>query len=695
MNKSLRRMKCVTCFVLVSLVLPATFRAGAVAAPILLPQTGQKSCYNSSGNTLPSCVGTGQDGDKLAGVKWPEPRFTITYCNSSGPCASQAADCDGNAGTDMVTDNLTGLVWARSGNLPNGARTWYEALDFAEGLTICGHDDWRLPNINELKSALNFGVADNSAWLASQGFVSFTANRWYLSSTTDASYSPQAWALNAEYNGGYTRTELVNKNWLNYVWPLRGSSTGPAALPRTGQTQSWEPGDDGYYQSGAAWPDPRFTLVYCNDQGPCPSQTDDCDSNIWNDVVTDNLTGLTWTRQMNATVQGKTWDDALTYASTLSRCGYSDWRLPNIVELQSLLDYSQYHPALPPEHPFYPVYSVDTFLSSTTLTALPDRTLRTESYAGDLYSNPKSSKNFVWPVRGASGTPQEGGTLTVTIEGNGKGAVTGKNIKCQKGSCTYKYTATTDVTLTARPSGGSSFTGWSGCDSTSGTTCQVTMNRDATVKAGFTLPPRIAVSPMSLNFGPVKQDVNYRKTVTVRNNGQSDLVIAGIAIEPANATEFSASGCADPVAGGNSCDITVSLTATSLGAKTARLAVASNDPKKPSVAVKLSASAKPPKISVSPAALSFKTPVGGTSPPGTVTIRNTGVSDLVITAISAPEDSSFAVDKSDCLKGPVVQKGTCKLTVTFTPASQGTAKSTLAISSNATPAKVKLSGKGM
>jgi len=38
-------------------------------------ETGQTTCYNSSGSVI-TCTETGQDGDIRAGVAWPGPRFT-------------------------------------------------------------------------------------------------------------------------------------------------------------------------------------------------------------------------------------------------------------------------------------------------------------------------------------------------------------------------------------------------------------------------------------------------------------------------------------------------------------------------------------------------------------------------------------------------------------------------------------------
>ena len=90
---------------------------GDTAAPggtIQLPKTGQTECWDTNGNLIP-CTGTGQDGEIQAGVAWPDPRFTVTYCDASGPCSDQGVDCDGNDSTDVITDNLTGLMWARDG----------------------------------------------------------------------------------------------------------------------------------------------------------------------------------------------------------------------------------------------------------------------------------------------------------------------------------------------------------------------------------------------------------------------------------------------------------------------------------------------------------------------------------------------------------------------------------------------------
>ena len=95
--------------VVLTLILLCLGQIAMAQGVISLPWTGQEKCYNSSGTEI-SCTGTGQDGEYQMGTDWPDPRFT-----SSGDC---------------VTDNLTGLMWSKNANLPNGTMNWQGALDY-------------------------------------------------------------------------------------------------------------------------------------------------------------------------------------------------------------------------------------------------------------------------------------------------------------------------------------------------------------------------------------------------------------------------------------------------------------------------------------------------------------------------------------------------------------------------------------
>ena len=78
--------------------------------------------------------------------------------------------------------------------------------------------------------------------------------------------------------------------------------------------------------------------------------------------------------------------------------------------------------------------------------------------------------------------------LTVTRAGAGTGTVTSSpaGINCGP-TCSASFTTGTVVTLTAAPTGGSTFSGWSGACSGTGT-CAVTMSQARAVTATFALP---------------------------------------------------------------------------------------------------------------------------------------------------------------------------------------------------------------
>ncbi len=160
-----------------------------------------------------------------------------------------------------------------------------------------------------------------------------------------------------------------------------------APVEKTGQTTSYATGDDGDRGKGAAWPVPRFMD---NDNG----------------TVTDNLTGLIWLH--NAKCLGAvTWSQALTVCNALNdgECGLTDgssegdWRLPNVKELQSLIDFGNYDPALPSGHPFSGVRS-NYCWSSTTFADCPDFAWSVNLNNGAVSFGNKSGSFYVWPVRG-------------------------------------------------------------------------------------------------------------------------------------------------------------------------------------------------------------------------------------------------------------------------------------------------------
>jgi len=167
----------------------------ACAGAIQLPGTGQATCYDASGAAI-ACTGTGQDGEYRKGASWPSTRFTV-----SGDC---------------VTDNVTGLVWAGDANLMRHAANWTNAIDYANGLTLCGYSDWRLPNALELESLIHADQADMGLWLNARGFTDVQSDFYWTSTTY--TYSPdRVWVVTMA-NG---TVSSVHKTDMYYAWPVR------------------------------------------------------------------------------------------------------------------------------------------------------------------------------------------------------------------------------------------------------------------------------------------------------------------------------------------------------------------------------------------------------------------------------------------------------------------------------------------
>ena len=128
-------------------------RTGAFAEPTSGPASTMRTLNEIMGlvtNRAPvaktgvtTSLVAGDDGAQRFGVSWPVPRFTIGT----------------GLATNCVTDNLTGLMWARdmsnATQTASGIMKWDVAVSKCNSLVYGGYDDWRLPSSAELASLLN------------------------------------------------------------------------------------------------------------------------------------------------------------------------------------------------------------------------------------------------------------------------------------------------------------------------------------------------------------------------------------------------------------------------------------------------------------------------------------------------------------------------------------------------------------
>lgn len=146
-----------------------------------IPKTGQTTCYDTDGS-IRNCAGTGEDGEYQKGVVSPNLRFTE---HSDG----------------TVTDNLTGLMWTKDGQQIPETMTWQAALDACNDLVYAGYDDWRLPNVRELQSLLDYSKLE-PALSVGHPFINEVSSH-YWSSTTISGYLPGAWFVDFGDGGVY------------------------------------------------------------------------------------------------------------------------------------------------------------------------------------------------------------------------------------------------------------------------------------------------------------------------------------------------------------------------------------------------------------------------------------------------------------------------------------------------------------
>ena len=390
--------------------------SAAFAAPV--PDTGQTACYDGYGNVVLPCPSPDQ------------PFYGQNGNYSINPLSYTKLDGNGNVLSGSVTswamtrDNVTGLIWEVKTSMGNGADysdphnadntyTWYDSNpatnggyagtpgngkttysteDFINALNSShfgGYTDWRLPSVNELKSIVNYGIPDSLPAITKEYFPNTQASVYWSSDTYPyyIAYPDSSWFVYFfDGSNGYS-----SKSQRGYVRAVRGGQLSSAA-----------------------------------------PYTDNGDG-----TVTDTSTGLMW--QQSASTDEMIWEDALSYCVNLKFAGYTDWRMPTIKELCSLVEYSTTYSGLTINTTFFLNTQSFGYWTSTTNTSDPADAWSLNFYNGYDNYNYKDNSYFIRAVRGgqsgAANSPvisvspliqnvnNDAGTTPFSVSNTGTGAM--------------------------------------------------------------------------------------------------------------------------------------------------------------------------------------------------------------------------------------------------------------------------------
>ena len=342
-----------------------------------LNDTGISQCNQLGNDELVPCssaealaLSTAQDG--MIG----RDANPATNGSADGRLGFSFARVDGGC----VLDNVTGLMWEVK-TADGGLRDWnllytnygdgraWDASAYTAAVNatnLCGHDDWRLPTLDELVSIVDYSLAPTG--LPSRDWPAVIDASWFVN-TAKVAYWTSSYSSAARLNttSGIFQYDAGTGNFIYAKVVYFGEGTVASSLRSNGNAVR-------LVRGGPSAPAQRFSV-----------SADGLE-------VTDNQTHLIWRR----CVEGVTWD-GVTCAGTAKTFIYEGallraasqvltvgkaWRLPNVKELASIADRGRTRPAIDPV--VFPATPASNHWSSTPGAVGSENVWQVEFSIGDI-----------------------------------------------------------------------------------------------------------------------------------------------------------------------------------------------------------------------------------------------------------------------------------------------------------------------
>jgi hypothetical protein len=339
-------------------------------------------------------------------------------------------------GNGTVTDIETKLMWQQA---TADKMNWYVAKPYCKDLRLAGYTDWRLPTLDELKTLVDQSWGNNPT--INRTFFPGTVSAFYWASSTSAYYMNDSWGLSF-YNGVIYKYNPLSSLYVRAVRGGQSGSLDNLVISPLSRTVTMDAGSITFgvsntgtgiipwkaavtvgtdwlsISSGAGGTDTgtitcaytantstssRTGKIWVTAYGDGTSTQKDVtvtQSTIYvdngNGTVTDIETKLIWQQATAPNTYNR--DQAISYCESLSFAGYTDWRLPTLDELKTLVDSTQTPPKI--NHTFFPDTRLDAYWSSTTDASNTSFAWGVDFFYGGGYMYSKPSSYYVRAVRG-------------------------------------------------------------------------------------------------------------------------------------------------------------------------------------------------------------------------------------------------------------------------------------------------------